>query len=75
MISARTREALEYRRQQGVKLGRPVGSKTKVHKLDVYRDKITLWLKKGVSRRKIAKRCKVCDKTLRKYISERLKNV
>lgn len=68
MISARTREALEYRRQQGVRLGRPVGSKTKHHKLDIYADKISLWLKKGVSRRKIAKRCKVCEKTLRMWL-------
>lgn len=68
MISARTREALAYRRQQGIKLGRPVGSKTKKHKLDIYADKIALWLKKGISRRKIAKRCKVCDKTLRKWL-------
>lgn len=68
MISARTREALAYRKQQGVKLGRPVGAKTKKHKLEAYKDKITLWLKKGVSRRKIAKRCGVCDKTLRKWL-------
>lgn len=68
MISARTREALAYRKQQGIKLGRPVGSKTKKHKLDACADKIALWLKKGVSRRKIAKRCKVCEKTLRKWL-------
>lgn len=68
MISARTREALAYRKQQGIKLGRPVGAKTKKHKLDVYADKIALWLKKGVSRRKIAKRCKVCEKTLRNWL-------
>lgn len=71
MISARTREALAYRKQQGVKLGRPVGAKTKKHKLDTYAYKIALWLKKGVSRRRIAKRCKVCEKTLRKFIAER----
>lgn len=68
MISARTREALAYRKQQGIKLGRPVGSKTKKHKLDVYADKIALWLKKGISRRKVAKRCKVCEKPIRKWL-------
>ena len=68
LISARTKEALAYRKSQGVILGRPIGSKTKIHKLDKFKDKITYWLKKKVSKSKIAKKCKVCDKTLRKYI-------
>lgn len=68
MISARTREALAYRKQKGIKLGRPLGSKTKEHKLDIYKDKIAVWLKKRRSRRWIAKKCFVCEKTLRKYI-------
>ncbi len=68
LIRERTKEALERKKALGVRLGRPQGAKTKIHKLERYKQNIALWLKKGVSRHKIAKRCKVCDKTLRRYI-------
>lgn len=70
MISARTREALAYRKSLGVVLGRPKGSKTKHHKLDPYREKIEKWRAKGWSKAKISRKTKVCDKTLRKYMNQ-----
>lgn len=72
MISRRTKEALALRKLQGMKLGRPVGSKTRVHKLDQYKEQIPVWLSKGWPKAKIARRCKVDPKTLRKYIRNSL---
>lgn len=70
MISARTKEALAYRKSLGVVLGRPKGSKTKHHKLEPYREKIEKWRAKGWSKAKIARKTKVCDKTLWKYMNQ-----
>ena len=69
MISARTKEALALRRAQGIVLGRPVGSKTVNHKLDPFQNKIILWRSKGWAKAKIARKCRVVDKTLRKYMA------
>ena len=72
LISKRTKEALAYKKACGVRLGRPIGAKTQHHKLDPYRDKIVLWQKKGWSRAKIARRCHCVDKTLRKYMAQKM---
>lgn len=68
LIAMRTREALELRKQMGIKLGRPVGSKTKVPKLEKHKDRIARMLKRGYSKAKIARKVKCTDKTLRKYL-------
>lgn len=68
LMSMRVKETLERLKSEGKKLGRPLGSKTKNHKLNPYRDKIVKWLKNGCSKLRIAKRCHVDVKTLRKYI-------
>lgn len=68
LISERTREALVLRRAQGIMLGRPVGAKTINHKLDKWRADIVRWREKGWSKAKIARKCHVVDKTLRKYM-------
>jgi DNA invertase Pin-like site-specific DNA recombinase len=68
MISKRTREALALRKAQGKKLGRPLNSKTKNPKLNKYKDQIIKLYQSGVSKSKIAKKYKVCHKTIRKYI-------
>ena len=70
MLSLRTREALALRKAQGKILGRPKGAKSRVHKLDRYQATIVRLLKRGLPRTRIAKRCHVTDKTLRKYIRE-----
>lgn len=68
MISQRTKEALSLKKIQGVRLGRPHGSKTRNHKLDPWLEKIIKWRKKGWSKAKIARKCHCCDKTLRRYM-------
>lgn len=68
LISQRTKEALAVCRSNGVILGRPTGSKTRVHKLESWREKIIVWRGKGWSKAKIARRCHCCDKTLRRWL-------
>lgn len=72
LISQRTKEALARKRQEGVVLGRPKGSKSAPEKYKLY-GKATLiqeLLKAKVSKSKIAKLCKVDRNTLDKYIAE-----
>ena len=70
LISMRTREALKRLKESGVKLGRPKGSITRHHKLDVFYERILRMCKKGYSKAKIARRCHCVDKTLRKYMQK-----
>ena len=70
LLVERTREALRYRKAQGIKLGRPVGSKSTVSKLDPYEHKIEYWYKKGVSQTKICKRVHCSAKTLRNWLKK-----
>lgn len=53
-ISTRTKEALSQRKAQGIQLGRPKGQAATL-KLDADRDQIIDYLKKGVSKRSIAR--------------------
>lgn len=68
LISQRTREGLQRARESGKKLGRPIGSKTKIHKLQEQEKKIVRMIKKGCSKTYMARRCHVDRKTIRKYI-------
>lgn len=70
LISARTREALNRLKMNGVKLGRPVGSKSTYSKLDGQKTRLINDYYKGVSKSHLAKRYKVSVKTVRKYIKE-----
>lgn len=75
LISQRTKEALALRREQGIKLGRPVGAKNKKYKLDKYRSKIEMMLKDNSnSLYKIAKSCHCNLNTLCNYIKYVLNN-
>lgn len=71
MISDRTREALLLRKEQGKKLGRPVGSKNKQNILEQKKKKIFILFKKGLSQNKICKKINCSPKTLRKFLKER----
>lgn len=66
LISQRTKEALERIKKEGKKLGRPIGSKNKVKKLDSKMDLIKELLTKGMSILQIAKKCRVHPNTLYK---------
>ena len=70
LISERTKEALARKRAEGVVLGRPKGSRNSPnrYKLSGKEPLITRLLKNGISRRKIAKRCKVDRGTLARFI-------
>lgn len=72
LISQRTKEALARKKAEGVILGRPKGKKTspEKHKLYKKRELIKGLLLENVSKRQIAKICKVDRNTLSRYIVE-----
>lgn len=72
LISQRTKEALARKRQEGVVLGRPKGKKNSAEKHPLYRKRklIQRLLDAQVSKRKIAKICKVDRGTLTRYIQQ-----
>lgn len=70
LISQRTKEALVRKKAEGVKLGRPKG---KTNSLDKYKlsgkeNQIRRLMNKGVSKRRIAKICKVDRSTLDRFL-------
>ena len=70
LISQRTKEALQKRKAEGKKLGRPAGRKNSSYKLDEKETVIKYMLSKNISKSKIAKKLKVCRYTLNKFINE-----
>ena len=76
LISQRTKEALARKKAEGVVLGRPKGKKTapEKHKLFSKKTLIKELLKEKVSKRKIAKICKVDRNTLTRFINEKMHN-
>lgn len=72
LISQRTKEALARKKAEGVVLGRPKGKKTSPEKHKLYKKKqlIKELINENISKRQIAKICKVNRNTLSRYISE-----
>ena len=70
LISQRTKEALARIKAEGRKLGRQLGSKNKVHKLDGKHLIVTEMLKRGVSKTKIAKAMNVSRVTIYNFLAE-----
>ena len=68
MISKRTKEALQRRKADGKRLGRPFGSRNKKHALDGKEDKISELLNQGLSVVQAAQRLKVSSVTLYAYL-------
>lgn len=75
LISQRTKEALNRLKSEGVKLGRPKGAKSHVHKLDGEMENIQKYLEKGRTKVWIAKKYKVHVNTLYKFIKNTVKTI
>ena len=69
-ISARTKEALSQCKAKGIKLGRPKGQAIRL-KLDTEKDLIVDYLKKGVSKRSIARIVECSPATLYAWLKRR----
>lgn len=70
-ISQRTKEALARKKEEGVILGRPLGSTTTKRKLDGMEDRIVSMIRRGKSRTAIAKKLHVHRVTVRHFIAEK----
>lgn len=68
LISQRTKEALRFRKAQGMKLGRPKG--VGKSKLDVYRPEIEGLLANGATQRFIAQRYKTTEANLHNWLKK-----
>lgn len=71
LISQRTKEALALRKEQGIKLGRPIGSKNFVYKLDKHYDRIISGLKQNKTYYQISKECRCNLNTLLNYVKRK----
>lgn len=67
LISLRTKEALDLRKRQGVKLGRKVGSYRKLNIISENEDKVNEALRKGASIASICRRYKFSYSTWYRY--------
>lgn len=69
LISLRSKTALQERKSQGVKLGRPYGSNPAL-KLDDHKDEIKKLLLTGVSKDDIAEQYNVCRSTVYNFVKK-----
>jgi DNA invertase Pin-like site-specific DNA recombinase len=70
LISQRTKEALLRLKASGMKLGRPVGSKSKRKKLSGKEKTVEKMMREKISLREMAKKLKVHCKTLKSFLLE-----
>ncbi|MCL2197123.1 MAG: master DNA invertase Mpi family serine-type recombinase [Treponema sp.] len=73
LISQRTKEALARKKSEGIKLGRPLGSKSVKLKLSGYEAEIQALLDAKVSKIEIARRFGVCRKTVTRFTKKNIK--
>jgi DNA invertase Pin-like site-specific DNA recombinase len=70
LISQRTKEALARKRAEGIVLGRPKGSKSKIKKLSGKEDKIRVLLSKKTSISAMSRKLRVHRTTLTRFLEE-----
>ena len=77
LIQQRTKEALARKKAEGIKLGRPMGGENHKEKFKLYPKEqyIRNAIKRGLSLRTIAKRCKCSRNTLTAYIERFMPDV
>ena len=68
LISQRTIEGLKRRKADGIHLGRPMGSKNRITKMDNQYESVVRMLQSGMLRNQIAKRLHVSFFTVNKFI-------
>ena len=68
LISQRTKEALKRKREQGIILGRPKGSKSSYLKLTKYQKQVLKLKERGVSNTKIGKKFGVTRDTVARFL-------
>ncbi len=68
LISQRTKEALRYKKEQGIKLGRPKGPGKS--KLDQYRPEIEALLATGSTQKFIANRYGATEATISNWVKK-----
>ena len=68
LISQRTKEALRYKKEQGIKLGRPPGPGKS--KLDAFRPEIEALLANGSTQKYIARRYKATEATVSNWVKK-----
>lgn len=74
LISQRTKEALDRKKAEGIKLGRPVGSHNKNPKLKRFEPAISLLMEKNMSISEMARILEVDRSTLSRYIKTYMSN-
>ena len=74
LISQRTKEALQWIKADGKKLGRPQGSKNKHYVIDGKEDKILRMYKMKIPKTRIAKCLGISSKTISNFIANKEKS-
>ena len=70
LIATRTREALARKKAEGVRLGRPRGSNSRLDSLDLWADEIRTWLDQGRTKADIAKQIGCSRNTLYHWLRD-----